>query len=86
MLKIWKEKIDESGYIPGLYCNQSAYKFIQSCVDYDLTDMFEVWLAGGEQYYGEDVTIIEIMTGTEVESYSEYIINFNGIFYSSFPQ
>lgn len=52
MIKIWCEKMSSSGYIPGLYCNQSGFDFLQSCVDEDLTEVLEVWIAGGEQYTG----------------------------------
>lgn len=53
MLEIWCSKMENSGYIPGIYCNQSTFKYLQSCVDYTLADEFQVWIAGGDQYYGE---------------------------------
>lgn len=57
MLDIWVKTIGEAGYEPGLYCNQDGFNFLQSQVDYDLTDHMEVWLAGGEQYTGEKANI-----------------------------
>ena len=39
-----------SGYIPGLYCNQSTFRFLQGCVDYDLSERLQIWVAGGNQY------------------------------------
>lgn len=53
MLEIWCSKMENSGYIPGIYCNQSTFKYLQECVDYTLADEFQVWIAGGDQYYGE---------------------------------
>ena len=50
MLDIWNKKMSNSGYLPGIYCNQSGFKYIQSCVDYPLSDKFQVWIAGGDQY------------------------------------
>lgn len=50
MLNIWKTKMEAAGYIPGLYCNQSTFKYLASCVDYDISDELEVWIAGGPQY------------------------------------
>ncbi len=54
MLTNWVNVIAEGGYIPGLYCNQSEFRYLQSCVDYPLSDVFKVWIAGGEQYYSDD--------------------------------
>ena len=50
MLDIWVNKMSLSGYIPGLYCNQSTFRFLQGCVDYDLSDRLQIWVAGGNQY------------------------------------
>lgn len=50
MLKVWVTKMSDAGYIPGIYCNGSTYKFLSSCVDYDISDKLEVWVAGGSQY------------------------------------
>lgn len=62
MFNIWLEKMEDAGYIPGLYCNQSGLDFLQSCVDYDLSEKFELWVAGGDQYTGEacDIEFSEI--------------------------
>ena len=53
MLETWCEKMEQSGYIPGLYCNQSTFRYIEDCVDYKVSDQLQVWIAGGDQYYGE---------------------------------
>lgn len=59
MFDIWAEKISNAGYIPGIYCNQSDFRYLQSCVDYDISDVFEVWIAGGEQYaFNEEFSVI----------------------------
>lgn len=50
MIEIWSTKMSESGYIPGLYCNQSTLEYLQNCVDYNLSDKVELWVAGGPQY------------------------------------
>ncbi len=52
MLEIWKTKMESAGYEPGIYCNQSAFRYMQSKVNYDLADKFQIWIAGGEQYTG----------------------------------
>lgn len=57
MLENWTTKIKEAGYIPGLYCNQSTYAYLATCVDYDLSEKLEIWIAGGEQYTGETISI-----------------------------
>lgn len=53
MFDIWVDTMEKAGYLPGLYCNQSGLDFLQSCVDYDLSERFELWVAGGDQYTGE---------------------------------
>ncbi len=57
MLDIWIEKMSDSGYRPGIYSNQSTFRYLQSCVDYKISDKMEVWIAGGDQYYGETRSI-----------------------------
>ena len=57
MLEIWIEKASENGYRPGIYSNQSTFKYLESCVDYKISDRMEVWIAGGDQYYGETRSI-----------------------------
>ena len=57
MLKIWATKITEAGYIPGIYSNQSDYEYLTSCVDYKLNDVFQVWIAGGDQFYSDETSI-----------------------------
>lgn len=51
MLDVWYEKMSAAGYIPGVYYNRSTAEFLQSYVDeYQISDKFEVWIAGGSQY------------------------------------
>lgn len=50
MIDIWVNKMTSAGYIPGLYCNQSTFRFLQGCVDYDLSEHLQIWVAGGNQY------------------------------------
>lgn len=54
MLDIWCNKMTSSGYIPGVYCNQDTLKYINECIDYDLTEKFHLWLAGGDYYKNEE--------------------------------
>ena len=53
MIDIWIEKTTENGYRPGLYCNQSTYRWLESCLSKDKLNQLEKWIAGGDQYYGE---------------------------------
>lgn len=53
MLEIWSSKVSAAGYIPGIYCNRSAYEYLCANVDYDISSVFQVWLAGGDQYGDE---------------------------------
>lgn len=57
MLDVWYNKMSEKNYIPGIYCNQSSFEYIQSCVDYDIADKLEVWIAGGHQYTNGETEI-----------------------------
>lgn len=57
MLNTWEMKMRQSGYLPGLYFNQSGLDFLQSQVNYDLSERFELWVAGGDQYTGESKDI-----------------------------
>ena len=50
MLDIWFNKVEESGYIPGIYCSKTTFDYLQSCVNYPISDKFQVWIAGGDQY------------------------------------
>ena len=50
MLEIWNNKVSEAGYSPGIYCNQNWFRNLQEDVDYKISDKFEVWIAGGDQY------------------------------------
>ncbi len=69
MLEVWAEKISSAGYNPGIYCNQSGFKFLQSKVDYDITERFQVWIAGGEQYTGEttDIALDDVVPSASVK-------------------
>ena len=62
MLNIWKTKVEDGGFVPGIYCNQSGFEYLQSCVDYDLSNKFQVWIAGGDQYYADkrDINIEDV--------------------------
>lgn len=53
MLDVWKKEISNAGYIPGIYCNQSGYDYITSMAEYDISEDFEIWVAGGNQYSSE---------------------------------
>lgn len=57
MLNNWIDKMLSSGYIPGVYCNQDVLTYLKECVNYDLSDKFEIWVAGGPQYTGEKIDI-----------------------------
>lgn len=68
MFDIWYDKVQEAGYIPGIYCNQSTYNYLASCVDYNLADKFEVWIAGGNQYTAEkyDIDFNDVVPSTNI--------------------
>ena len=72
MLEIWCTKMQSSGYIPGIYCNQSTFKYIQSCVDYPVAKELQVWIAGGDQYYGEtkDVELEDVRPSSVLDNES----------------
>ena len=48
MLDDWYEKMEKSGYIPGIYANKSTFDYLSTCVDYELSDKFQIWVAGSE--------------------------------------
>lgn len=50
MLDIWYDTITKAGYIPGLYFNNYFASCIEEDTCYNLSDRFEIWLAGGPQY------------------------------------
>ena len=70
MFDIWVDTMEKAGYLPGLYCNQSGLDFLQSCVDYDLSERFELWVAGGDQYTGEtqDIEFQDVYPSSILES------------------
>ena len=70
MFDIWVDTMEKAGYLPGLYCNQSGLDFLQSCVDYDLSEKFELWVAGGDQYTGEtqDIEFQDVYPSSILES------------------
>ena len=69
MLNSWVERMSQAGYIPGLYCNQSGLKNLQSRVNYPLEDHFELWVAGGEQYTAgkQDIPLEEVRPSSILE-------------------
>lgn len=68
MLDDWYTKMSGAGYIPGIYANKEYIDYISECVDYELSDKFEIWIAGGEEYNVEkDYDKYEI-----TESYKNY--------------
>lgn len=70
MFDIWVDTMEKAGYLPGLYCNQSGLDFLQSCVDYDLSERLELWVAGGDQYTGEtqDIEFQDVYPSSILES------------------
>ena len=72
MLNVWLDKVKSAGYIPGIYCNGSTYEFLTKFVDYDISDKFEVWIAGGNQFTGEttDIPFEDVVVSTE--SFEDY--------------
>lgn len=72
MLDIWEKKMRDASYVPGLYCNQSGFRFLQSCVDYDLSEKFELWVAGGEQYTAgkQDIDLEKVSSPSILENNS----------------
>ena len=69
MFNTWINKMTEAGYIPGLYCNQSTFRYLSSCVDYDISEKLEIWIAGGDQYSSteNDCSLHEHYSLDEVE-------------------
>jgi len=61
MLEIWCDEMEASGYIPGIYSNMSTFSYLQSCVDYDLADKFQIWIAGGDQYGIENIDYRDVV-------------------------
>lgn len=53
MLDVWYEKMLSVGYEPGLYVNREGYWYITNSVDYDISENFNTWIAGGEQFNQE---------------------------------
>lgn len=50
MLDDWYTKMSNAGYIPGIYANKETMNYLSECVDYKLSDKFEIWIAGGTLY------------------------------------
>lgn len=71
MLDIWSSKVTDNGYLPGVYANQSGIQYLQSCVDYKLSDRFQVWIAGGEQY-GVEVELDEVHPSYSILNNEKY--------------
>ncbi len=73
MIEDWSTTLREAGYIPGIYCTQNDYKFLQSCVDYPISDVLQVWIAGGDQYSTSDEAIeLDEVKPAEVLNNKEY--------------
>lgn len=70
MINIWCDKMSEFGYIPGVYCNRSMYQYIQSNLDYNLSDKVEIWIGGGEQFTGgtKDIPVDEVVPSTNIKN------------------
>lgn len=61
MLDVWAEKMLNVGYEPGLYVNREGFWHITNSVDYDISEKFHTWVAGGEQFNQEkDLTDVKI--------------------------
>ena len=60
-LNAWKDKMNENGYISGIYANQSVTQKIIN-IDNTVPDNFELWIAGGPQYTEDkkDIDISEV--------------------------
>lgn len=69
MLDVWKDNVEAAGYTPGVYCNSSGYQYLSSCVDYDLSDKFELWVAGGDQYTSskKDINFKDVVPSSVLE-------------------
>ncbi len=59
MLDIWYETMNINGYKPGIYSTKHGLEYMQSCVDYNLTDKFEIWRAGGPEY-GHEIDVVDV--------------------------
>ena len=70
MLDMWSKKITEAGYVPGIYCNQSGLQYLQSKVNYSLNERFQLWVAGGDQYYSDkrDIDLNEVLPSSILNS------------------
>lgn len=69
MLNCWKDKIEGAGYTAGIYCNKSMYNFLKEHSENDLSN-FELWIAGGKQYTGEqeDIPLEEVIPSFDIVS------------------
>lgn len=80
MINTWCSKIDNAGYIPGLYFSEDCYNYLTSVCDSiknsaskseeeaKFVDNFEKtrkWLAGGEQYGNTSYDISEVKEPSE---------------------
>lgn len=74
MLEIWTNTITDGGYVPGLYCNQSEFRYLQNSVDYDLSDILKIWIAGGEQYYSDhrDIELDDVEPSYDILESDEF--------------
>lgn len=62
MLDVWKDKMLNAGYEPGIYCNRDTFEYISNSIDYDINEEFSTWISGGNQYTREtrDIDIEDI--------------------------
>ena len=69
MVENWATDIREVGYIPGICCTQKDYEFLQSCVDYPVSDVLQVWITGEKDYSTaievEDTKPLEFLGSSE---------------------
>lgn len=63
MLEVWNDVISIKGYKCGIYCNESGFEYITSCVDKEYLNNFVIWIAGGSQYTGEteDIELEDVL-------------------------
>ena len=52
MLNNWYDKMNEQGYVPGLYCSQAMFDYLQKrYTDGKLEDKFSLWIAGNVPFF-----------------------------------
>ncbi len=48
-IQTWEREIRKSGYIPGIYCNESIYQKLQQVMGNNINNL-ALWIANGEYY------------------------------------